>query len=74
MDGTSSVGGDNEGPIEEDPVLMQELESLQENDYEEIMDPKFEVWCEEDNSESEVGNGHAHKREGNWYDIIITST
>ena len=62
MDDTGSVGGDNEGPMEEGPVLMEELESLEENDYEEIMDPMFEVLCEEDNSESEVGNGHTHKR------------
>ena len=46
MDDTSSVGGDMEGPTEEDQKV----------------DQIFDGWFEEDESEDEVTRGHSDKR------------
>ena len=59
MDDTSSVGGDIEGPTEEDPGQMEDIAG---NEYRKIVDEMFDAWVEEDESEDEVINGHSHKR------------
>jgi hypothetical protein len=58
MDDTSSVG-DIEGPTEEDPGQMEDIEG---NDYREMVDPMFDAWFEEGDSEDEAINGDSNKR------------
>ena len=59
IEDTSSVGGDMEGPTEED---LGQMEDMERNDDREMVNPMLDVWFEEDDSEDEVINGHSHKR------------
>lgn len=62
MDDTSSVGGDIEGPTEEDAGLTEGIEGLEGNDYGEVVEGMVDMWFEGDEIENTATNGDSHKR------------